>query len=66
MVQSITQASASTFKVRETCAALGGSCRDFYAHRHKAQRRRRREDRILGAEIEKVYDDSANNDSAWH
>lgn len=62
MIQSITQASASAFKVRETCAALGGSCSGFYAHRHKAQRQRRREDRILGAEIEKVFVDSASDE----
>lgn len=63
MIQSITQATAqaSTFKVRETCAALGGSCSGFYAHRHKAERQRRREDRILGAEMEKVFHDSASD-----
>jgi len=59
LIQSITQ--APTFKVREACAALGGSCSGFYAHRHKAQRQRRREDRILSAEMEKVFDDSASD-----
>jgi len=69
LIQNITQDStqtsacptASVFKVRETCAALGGSCSGFYAHRHKAQRQRRREDRILSAEMEKVFDDSASD-----
>ncbi len=55
----LSSASTSAFKVRETCAALGDSCSGFYAHRHKAQRQRRREDRILSAELEQVFDDSA-------
>jgi len=61
---SAARSSATAFKVRETCAALGGSCSGFYAHRHKAQRQRRREDRILGAEMEKLFDDSAFDGSA--
>ena len=37
-------AQPSTYQVREVCAALGVSTSGFYAHHHKAQRPRRRQD----------------------
>ena len=58
MIQDITQASASAFQVREACTALGVSPSGFYAHRHKGERLRRREDRVLAGELRSAFDES--------
>ena len=68
MIQNITQPSAptsaptsapdSTFEVREVCTALGVSPSGFYAHRHKAERVRRREDQVLARALKEVFDQS--------
>ena len=51
-------ASASAFEVRETCMALGISASGFYAHLHKSERLRHREDRVLACELRSAFDDS--------
>ena len=52
MIQSLTASASACFTVREACAALGVSesgfyARGFYAHRHKAERPRRRQDSVI-------------------
>jgi putative transposase len=60
VIQDITQAPAyapaSAFKVREACTALGVSPSGLYAHRHKTQRLRHREDRVLADELRSAFD----------
>ena len=51
-------ASASGFEVREVCAALEISPSGFYAHRHKGQRPRRGQDRLLTAELQSAFEQS--------
>jgi hypothetical protein len=51
-MEHLTQASATTpttaaFEVREVCAVLSLSSSGYYAHRHKGERARRREDQVL-------------------
>ena len=65
MIQDITQtspasapASADSYQVREVCMALGVSTSGFYAHQHKAQRPRRREDEVLATELKSAFEDS--------
>ena len=63
MIQDITQPSpvsvrAPAYQVREVCAVLGVSASGFYAHQHKAQRPRRREDEVLAAELKSAFEDS--------
>ena len=62
MIQDIIKpsASASAYEVREACAALGVSPSGFYAHRHKPERRRRREDGVLADAMKSAFDDSRN------
>ncbi len=48
-------ASASAFAVREACAALNVSASGFYAHRHKDERPRRREDQVLARELKSTF-----------
>ena len=65
MIENIISVSASGFEVRETCAALGVSASGFYAHRHKAERLRHREDRVLADELRSAFDDSDLSLKAW-
>lgn len=65
MIQEITQASTCafeastcTFEVGEVCQVLGVSRSGYYAHRHKDQRLRRREDRALARHIQSAFEDS--------
>ena len=61
MIQVITKpssASAPAFEVREACAALGASPSGFYAHCHKPERLRRREDGVLADAMKAVFDES--------
>ncbi len=58
MIQDITMDSASAFQVRETCMTLGVCASGFYAHRHKAERVRRREDQILAGELQIAFEQS--------
>jgi len=60
VIQDITQpaASASAFEVREVCATLGVSPSGFYAHQHKDERLRRREDRVLAAALHHAFEQS--------
>ncbi len=47
MIQALTQpslASSSAYPVREACMALGVSSSGFYAHGHKTEHSRRREE----------------------
>ena len=44
--------------MRDACAALGVSPSGFYAHRHKAERLRRREDGVLADAIKSAFEDS--------
>jgi hypothetical protein len=50
--------SVPTFEVREMCQVLGVSRSGYYAHQHKAERLRRREDRILTSEIHNTFEQS--------
>jgi putative transposase len=52
--------STSTFGVHETCAALEVSPSGFYAHRHKANRPRRHEDRVLSAHLKHAFEQSGH------
>lgn len=64
MIQELTQPAASAsamgaaFEVRGVCAALGVSPSGFYAHQHKAERPRRREDSVLTQAIEQAFMES--------
>ena len=62
MIQDIIKpsASASAYEVRQACAALGVSPSGFYAHRHKAERLRRREDGVLADAMKSAFDQSRN------
>jgi len=63
VIQALTQpslASSSAYPVREACMALGVSCSGFYAHRHKPQRLRRREDHVLSNALKSAFHDSRN------
>jgi len=58
VIQEVTQLSPCAFEVGEVCQVLEASRSGFYAHRHKDQRLRRREDRVLTAQIKEVFDES--------
>ena len=58
MIQDITKASASAFEVREVCAAVDVSASGFYAHRHKAEGVRCREDRDLTCAMKIAFEHS--------
>ncbi len=61
MIQSLTNPpskSPSNYGVREVCEALGVSPSGFYAHSHKPQRLRRREDGVLSNALKNASDDS--------
>ena len=65
MIQDLTQtfpasapASDDSYQVREVCSARGVSASGFYAHQHKAQRPRRREDEVLATELKNAFEDS--------
>ena len=58
MIQHLT--SASSFEVREACGTLGVSPSGFYAHRHKAQRPRRCQDRVLAFAVQGAFEQSQN------
>ena len=47
-----------TFAVSEVCQVLGVSRSGYYAHQHKAQRLRRREDQVLTGEIHRAFEQS--------
>jgi transposase InsO family protein len=46
------------FEVREVCAALDISPSGFYAHRHKDERLRRREDQLLAGAMKNAFNES--------
>jgi putative transposase len=48
---------ASSFEVRELCQVLGVSRSGFYAHRHKDQRLRQREDCVLAGHIRSAFEE---------
>jgi len=50
--------SVSGFEVREVCAVLDASTSGFYAHRHKGQRVRRREDQVLSQAMHQAFTQS--------
>jgi putative transposase len=50
-------AGASGFEVNELCQVLGVSRSGFYAHRHKDQRLRQREDRVLVGHIRSAFEE---------
>lgn len=50
--------STSAFEVRPVCAALEVSPSGFYAHRHKPERPRRREDGVLSGELQDAFEQS--------
>jgi len=52
--------SPSNYGVREVCMALGVSPSGFYAHGHKSQRLRCREDGVLAEALKSAFDDSRN------
>ena len=61
MIQALTTSSSapsSVYPVREVCIALDVSASGFYAHGHKPQRLRRREDRILADALKSAFADS--------
>jgi putative transposase len=60
MIEQLASASAEgeTFEVRAVCAALEASPSSFYAHRHKDERPRRREDRILAVAVQNAFEQS--------
>ena len=60
MIENIISVSASGFEVREVCTALEVSPSGFYAHRHKEQRPRRQEDRILTGALQNAFEQSYN------
>ena len=63
MIQSLTtpsSAPSSVYQVREVCMVLGASPSGFYAHSHKPQALRHREDRVLADALKSAFDDSRN------
>ena len=56
--QALASAPAPAFAVREVCATLGVSCSGYYAHRHKAERVRRREDEVLTQALHQAFEES--------
>lgn len=62
MIESLTfSASSSAFGVREVCTTLGISPSGFYAHRHKAQRPRRCQDRVLSVAMHDAFEQSGDS-----
>ena len=55
-----TSAPSSVYPVREVCGILGVSPSGFYAHGHKPERNRRREDRVLSNALKSAFLDSRN------
>jgi transposase InsO family protein len=53
-----TLTSASSFEVREACTALGVSPSGYYAHQHKPERLRRREDDALAEAMQSAFHES--------
>ena len=49
---------APTFEVREVCAVLEVSASGYYAHRHKGERVRRREDAVLSQAMQQAFEES--------
>ena len=58
MIQALTASASAPFTVREACGALGVSESGFYAHRHKAERPRRRQDRVIIGEMKEIFEQS--------
>lgn len=58
MIRSLTASASACFTVREACAALGVSESGFYAHRHKAERPRRRQDSVIIGKMKEVFEQS--------
>jgi len=52
--------SVAAFEVREICAILGVSTSGFYAHRHKGQRVRCREDQVLSQAMHQAFTQSGS------
>ena len=57
VIQALTK-SPSVYGVHEACRTLGVSPSGFYAHGHKPQRLRRREDGVLADALKSAFDDS--------
>jgi putative transposase len=55
---SASTATPEVFELSELCQVLGASRSGFYAHRHKDQRLRQREDRALVGHIRSVFEES--------
>lgn len=58
MIEQLTTDSPVPYAVREVCLALSLSPSTYYAHRHKEQRPRRRQDRVLSQAIHHVFEES--------
>ena len=58
MEQLQAQNTASAFAVREVCVALDVSSSGFYAHRHKDEQPRRREDQLLAGALQDAFNES--------
>ena len=54
MIQALTAPASIT--VREACLALGVSQSGFYAHRHKTERPRRKQDAVIVQHLEEVFE----------
>ena len=57
MIQSLI-AQGSDVTIRAACAAFGVSESGFYAHRHKAQRLRRQQDRQIVHQMKQIFEES--------
>lgn len=58
MIEQLTADPTTHFPVREVCATLSVSPSGFYAHRHKNQGARRREDQVLTQAIHHAFEES--------
>lgn len=58
MIEQLTTETPPSYQVREVCLALSLSPSGYYAHRHKAERPRRRQDLVLTQAIHHVFEES--------
>jgi putative transposase len=61
VIEELTSAGTPSYEVREVCATLNIAPSSFYAHRHKEERPRRREDHILGEAIKQSFAESGHS-----
>ena len=58
MIEQLTTDSTTRYAVREVCVALCLSPSGYYAHRHKEQRPRRRQDQVLSQAMHQIFQES--------